>query len=230
VSSRDFVCVRLLTYENETESAFLNTLGPSGVMNTSFVMLAPDGKTKLSGAGRAPRQVYRGNPLDGMLAALASLKKKYPGNGKAPVAGSIPYLVDVRRALNVASCDGQPLVVVSGKKAEAALAKLAWSDAFRGRFAWVRANKDLHAIAGTPKKDAVMVVDPGVYGVSGKVIGSTTKTDAASLRAMFDKGLRTYQAPKKGTAEIKEGQRQGLSWKSESMKYRPADANGRGRR
>ncbi|MEI6236045.1 MAG: hypothetical protein WCT04_23565, partial [Planctomycetota bacterium] len=54
-ASRQFVCVRLVTYEDKDEALFLKSIGRtrSGELeNSSFGMLAPDGKTKVLFGGR----------------------------------------------------------------------------------------------------------------------------------------------------------------------------------
>ncbi|MAJ27934.1 hypothetical protein CBD41_00845, partial [bacterium TMED181] len=56
--SRKFVCARLSTYEDHAEGELLKKLfrGRSGELeNTVFVILAPDGKTRLSKSGRSPQ-------------------------------------------------------------------------------------------------------------------------------------------------------------------------------
>jgi len=60
VLSRDWVCVRLASYENEQESEYLKKLyrGRTGELNnTTFALVAPDGKTLLASAGRGPEFV-----------------------------------------------------------------------------------------------------------------------------------------------------------------------------
>ncbi|MCP4093415.1 MAG: hypothetical protein GY747_08200 [Planctomycetes bacterium] len=60
VLSRDWVCVRLASYENEQESEYLKKLyrGRTGELNnTTFALVAPDGKTLLAPAGRGPEFV-----------------------------------------------------------------------------------------------------------------------------------------------------------------------------
>ena len=67
-ASRDFVCVRMATYENATEAEFLATIfrGRTGQLeNTVFTILAPDGKTQLTRSGRSPEMALgeeRGGP------------------------------------------------------------------------------------------------------------------------------------------------------------------------
>src|SRR3954470_13326397 len=60
-ASREFVCVRLATYEDPTEARFVKGLvrTDSGELeNTAFCLLAPDGKTKLSRSARGTERVY----------------------------------------------------------------------------------------------------------------------------------------------------------------------------
>src|SRR5258708_38009543 len=60
-ASRQFVCVRLATYEDPLEAKFTQALvrTRSGeVENTAFCLLAPDGKKKLSRSARGTEQGY----------------------------------------------------------------------------------------------------------------------------------------------------------------------------
>ena len=68
-ASRNFVCVRLTTYENQAETEFMRNLyrGPNGeIQNTTFTILSPDGKQALIRPERSPRRHFRN------AAALAS--------------------------------------------------------------------------------------------------------------------------------------------------------------
>ena len=78
-SSRDFVCVRLLTYESKSEYTFMEQLlgvAPGTLPNTVFCILAPDGKTKLLRAGRGPRQAFSG--ARSMATGLQRIAARYP--------------------------------------------------------------------------------------------------------------------------------------------------------
>src|SRR5947207_2757941 len=114
-ASREFICARLLTYESAEEGKFLESVfrGGSGQLeNTVFTFLAPDGVTPLSRAGRSPNHLFRGSPdetVRAMAQAMKEMSQKYAGD--STVARQVPYLVDLRRGLNVAACDLLPLVV-----------------------------------------------------------------------------------------------------------------------
>src|SRR6478672_6574072 len=86
-ASRRFVCVRLTTYEDESEARFSAglLLGRSGnVENTTFAILAPDGKTKLTRAARSARQVYA--DAAAMARGMDEVAAKYPAkpDGRTP--------------------------------------------------------------------------------------------------------------------------------------------------
>src|SRR5262245_9523785 len=131
-ASRDFVCVRLATYEDADEARFLKGLfrTRSGeVENSVFCVLAPDGRSKLIRAASGPEQVYAD------AAAIAADMKRVAGQSSpsAPPA-ALPLVAGPRLALDVAAADGLPLVVILGNDAVAhqrlasGVAKLAWTD------------------------------------------------------------------------------------------------------
>lgn len=224
--SRRFVCARLATWESADEGRFLESLGASRsgrLANTAYVLLAPDGKTRLSDAGRSPRMVYGGGGPQLVKALVADMKRalvKHPGDGK-PLS-AIPYAADLRRALNVAACDMTPLVVVRAEsivdqaKIEVSLAALIWGDAHRGRFAFavVHEAADAKPIEGGLKL-GVSIVEPGIYGLKGKVLAHSERPDRESLAALLARGSKAYAPKPKPVSLIEEGKRKGVYWKPE---------------
>src|SRR5262245_35972314 len=109
-ASRRFVCIRPLTYESAEEAKVLESLfiGGSGELeNTTFALLGPDGRTRLARTGRSPAFAFR-DP-EQMAAAMQDLAARHEtGASKRPAA--LPVCADVRRALDVAACDGRALV------------------------------------------------------------------------------------------------------------------------
>src|SRR5687767_845419 len=129
-ASREFVCVRLATYEDADEARFLKGFlrTRSGeVENSVFGLLAPDGTTKLTRAARGTGQVYA--DAAAMAADLRRVAGKY---SRQPAMTSLPLVASPRLALDVAAADGRPLVVILGKDAAARkrmaedVAELAW--------------------------------------------------------------------------------------------------------
>src|SRR5271156_4216622 len=91
-ASRQFVNIRLTTYENATEAKFLKTICPTGsgqLENTVFAILAPDGKRQLTRASRSPREAF--DDAADMARAMNRIAAWYrPKN-----AGSVPDLPTV---------------------------------------------------------------------------------------------------------------------------------------
>src|SRR6478735_6469200 len=133
-ASREFVCVRLATYEDPLEAKFVKGLvrtGSGELENTAFCLLAPDGKTRLSRSARGTERLYAD------AAAMAADMKRVAGQSTPKAApASLPLVANPRLALDVAAADGLPLVVIVGKDAAARqrqlerMAKLAWTDEF----------------------------------------------------------------------------------------------------
>ena len=244
-ASRDWICVRLATYENKLEGDFLTSIftGRSGLLeNTTFALLGPDGSTRLSRAGRGPQHLEggrRGPPRRGPsgggsegvnqeeAAALAGLlKRKAADYRRTRKIEALPQALDLRRALNVAACDNQPLIVAYGKSKatraamEKTLATLAWSDAFVGRLQYsvVSEAKDLSILEKHPKSEGIVFVQPDRFGLTGIVRErASPKADAAALTALFHKGLRGFQTFEKDTRDQKRAaRREGIEpWESE---------------
>ncbi len=219
-ASRDFICARLLTYESADEAKLLASFftGRSGELeNTTFTILAPDGKTPLVRPGRSPDMTFK--DAAEMTASMTKIAAKYPE--KEEGARKLPYLVDLRRAINTASCDIQPLVVVVGKqreKIESVLAPLAWSKEFIGTFAYVAVGNtdELAVIDGAEKKDGVLVVQPDTYGMKAKVLASDAGTDPEALAKALKAGAAKFVPETKDSKKhIDAGVKKGVNWKTE---------------
>lgn len=221
--SRDFVCIRLATYESASEAKILNSLlqTRSGLLeNTVFAVLSPDGATKLAPSGRSPREAF-GTAEEGAR-KMGELSAKYPG--AASVGGDLPWLVDLRRGMNVAACELQPLIGVVARtgetraKIEQALLPLAWSKDFAGRFAYARATPAEAAdyVEGKIESDGIFVVQPDAYGVKGRLLAFVPGSDRDAMAKGMSKGLAGFTAEAKDSRRhIDEGVRKGLNWKTE---------------
>ena len=138
-ASRNFVCIRLLTYENKSEYDFMEGLlgvSPGTLPNTVFCILAPDGKTQLVRAGRGPRHGFSG--ARSMADGLRRIALRYPA--RTGQARPLPLVRPVDLALNVAASDNRPLIVTvaSDPRQLAVLQQqvqqLAWTPRFIGQF------------------------------------------------------------------------------------------------
>jgi hypothetical protein len=137
-ASREFICVRPQTYEDKEEAALLVSLfsGRSGNLeNTVFCVMSPGGKSKLSGSGRSPSMRY--DDAADFAAFLSECFTDYAKGAKA--IKRLPVLDELALAMNVASCDLMPLVILNAKtereleKLEQRVAELAWADGDIGK-------------------------------------------------------------------------------------------------
>ena len=234
-ASRAFVCIRLLTYESREEAEFLKKVYVSrtgDLRNSVFCILSPDGKEKLTRGGRSPGMVFRraevSDSVELMVSEMKRIAKLYEPKKAKP---QIPYLVDLRRGLNAASCDLQPLVVVVGEDAaskakfEKILSPLAWSDEFIGDFAFAPASKgaELELIGASVESDkadalkpGIYVVQPDSYGLTGKVLAQCSEAKEEALKKALAQGFEKHQVSEKDSRrQIRRARRNGAHWKPE---------------
>lgn len=223
-ASRRFVCVRLLTYENEEEAKFLKSLfvGRSGELeNTLFALLAPDGKRILAKAHRSPRQGFADA---GELAETMNRVAQPFADRKEVREPSLPLVANVRLALNVAACDNRPLVILLSEDApararlEPLLAKSAWSEPFIGQFIYVAAGsaKELAMIRGIEPGAGVIVVQPDRYGKEGKLLAQApADADHAQIANVLRDAVAAHQPVAKAfPAHIRTGRELGIFWET----------------
>lgn len=223
-ASRAFVCVRPATYMDAEEAQALTELvrTPSGKLeNTAFTILAPDGETKLVRGSRSPSMTFR--TRERMVAELKEIASEYEGKRKQ-TALALPVYKDLRLALDVASCDSRPLVVVYSKDGkrraalERSLAKYAWSEEFIGRYQYITVSEAdaLAPLEGHEKDMSIAVVEPGEYGLTGKVLASTSERSGSAIEKLLSKGLEEFvPVTKDPQAHVRRGRRSGKEWETE---------------
>jgi len=247
-ASRRYVCIRTLTYEDAEEREFQRRLyiGRSGdVENTTFAILAPDGKKPITHTARGIRQLFR-SP-DEIVQWMDQAADYYEGERKKkhlkpqPLT-ALPVVSDVRLGLNTAAADNLPLVVLYGQTAaetarlKARAAFLAWKPEFIGRCAYTAATSaaSLSAVEGGAVKPGLLVVQPAGFGLEGKVLAraepaATPEQLAATLR----QGLAAFRPePLRGPQYQRAGQAAGAFWETKLpvTDYQEAQARERTRR
>ncbi len=239
-ASRKFVCVRLATYENAEENQVLKRMfAPGGVLqNTVFAILAPNGRTHLVRSGRSPVWAFGGNrgpgihtqpvsAIKNMAQTMQAIARKYPG--KAPAAQEsvpLPYLSDVRLALNVAAADRQPLVAVYSpdsdqrRRMEQTLSPIVWSGQFIGTAQYVAAqNKtEFKSIKGYTNQTGFVIIQPGTFGLTGKVIGVIpADTPAAQRQSQLASALARHTPSRLSYNQHRQaGVQAGARWQSKT--------------
>ena len=261
-ASRPFVCIRLATYEDQDEVDFMKRLYVSytgEIANTMFALLSPDGKTRLSEADRSPAQVFGGviqrrasqpgaaeqnkAAAARMVESMGVISLAYPGKkGAAGGPQALPYLGDLRMAVNVAACDNQPLVVVYAEKSaelaqlEKALQPIAWSKDVIGRALYVAvsdATEYARYIKGKKPAAGYALVAPEPYGRHATpllAIDAATKPDR--VRKQLIAALALYNPPPKDFEKHEaEGLKAGIKWRPKTpITDRSRRQRGRSRR
>ena len=237
-ASRKFVCIRLATYEDAEESRMLRGIfAPGGnLQNTVFALLTPDGKTPLVRSGRSPVWAFGGvrgpginaQPLESikkMGRTMEAIARRYPGNER-DVRGPrpVPYLADLRIALNVAAADRQPLVVVYSTdrvqraQMERELSQVVWSEPFVGKVQYVAAQAagEFKSVQGLAARSGFIVIQPGTFGLTGRVIGTLPpETDTADLREHLATALNRHRPSQLSYNQHRQaGVRAGARWQS----------------
>ena len=200
-ASRDFVCIRLTSYESAEEAAFVTKLQGNPV-NTVFAILTPDALPALAmkGLGRGPGELFA-DTAD-MVKQMGEVAAKYAvgvAATKADGQPALPITLDARLGLAVASADLQPLALViapdeiTRAALEAKLAVLAWSNDLRGRFTYASAdslgglklNGHGESKSDTLKsgafKSGVLLIEPDVFGVEGKIVSAIDANDVDKM-------------------------------------------------
>lgn len=193
-ASRQFVCVRLESYESKEHQDMVRQFLGGSFANTAFAILAPDGETQLSRSGRGPNVLLgrRGGPGEATPAAIiAELQKiadNYPQKGK-PSEATLPDFHTTRQALNVASGDQRLLLLtVASKeerdKASSTLQALLNDFSVAGRFHHDFAESDTdrdwaELVEDETGKSGFVLIVPDPFGQKGSVVAQLPLTASA---------------------------------------------------
>lgn len=220
-ASRNFVCIRLATYEDPRESELLRTLfiGRSGdVENTTFAILSPDGTQRLTRPHRTTDNVFRN--AGQMADAMSRIGGDYE-TARKEERPQLPTVANVRLAVNVAACDNQPLVVLCERdphklrELEERVRELAWSDEFLGRLLYVVTgdSHDLESIDGVQHGNALFVVQSEEYGRTGTVLAQCdSEASFSQLAGTLRSALGLHERVTKSERHVHEGHRAGIFW------------------
>jgi hypothetical protein len=223
-ASQDFVCVRLATYESAPEAEFLTALAQTGsgeLENTVVTILSPDGKRQLVRGARSPRQVFAN--AGQMAQTMNRIAARYRAGMQIDWAiADLPAVADVRLAIDIAACDGQPLVILfaKDKKVRTDLSEnmksLAWSDEFRGRFVYVKTSEpeDLEKIRGVEPQEGVVVAQSDRFGLSGAALSQVpASAPRGALADGLRKGINLYQPVQESFSDhVRAGRLAGILW------------------
>ena len=204
--AQKFVCIRLTSYESQSEAAFIEKLRGNPV-NTAFAILTPQGEPalKVQGLGRGPSELF--SDTADMVKQMNEVAAKYVATDAAQTP-MLPVTLSAKLGLAVASADLQPLVLVvaSDPAARAALeakvAKLAWSKDFQGFFTYANAANTKSLVLTSPinndagnsaamNKDGVLIIEPDLFGAAGKIVAQISAGDVDTQLTSAMKSART---------------------------------------
>ncbi len=177
-ASREFVCIRLATYEDGDEARFLRKVYGRELANTVFTVLSPEGEPIVRPA-RGPR--FR-RPSD-LAKKMSSIVDQHSLSASADewMPPTLPEVKNLDLAINVAACDGLPIAVVIGADQDEiksyckSLNSIAWEEPFAGQmiYASAKADDDLRPLSGLPENPrGVFIAEPGSYGLSARIVHS----------------------------------------------------------
>ncbi|MAF64576.1 MAG: hypothetical protein CMJ84_02800 [Planctomycetes bacterium] len=224
-ASRGFVCIRPLTFEDAAESELLLAIyaGRRGQLeNTVFAIFDPQGREQILRGTRSPKRLFEA--AEDFAARLERIAQRFAQRSSAQrPTRELPLQSDLRRAVNVAACDSQPLVVIVGEDAAereslaARLGPLAWSAEFVGRLLWVApANAQSETVEGFELALGVAVLEPDPSGRTARVLAKVgPRAEGKELAAVLSAGLAAHDpALKIRRAHVREGKRRGLRWEA----------------
>lgn len=225
-ASRQFVCARLITFEDGDEARLMKRIwGSRRPVNTAFAIMDPFGRKTLTRTGRSPSMMF--DDAGALAAKMTEIAERHPPKGKVePKDLGLPILEDVRIALNVTECDAQQLVVIRGgvkqvEQLRKRLTALCWSKELIGRFLYAVAdeNTDWSTLDGADKapQAGVLVVKSDTYGLTGKVVAAAKATATTEeLGDLLTKAAAAHKPKSVDTRRLRrQGKRKGLKWQSE---------------
>jgi len=205
-----FVCIRLTSHEDATEKQFIAKLVRGEVANTSFGILGPDGTPALrgQGPGRGPSDLFA--DARAMAKGMDAVAEKFPPK-KVEGTPSLPIALTAKVGLAVAAGDNQPLVIVLAEdpkrraELESAVAALAWDKTYRGylTFATAATAKEFPKVDGVTLAEGVVLVEPDIFGVGGKVVTQVSPKElAGSLADAVRDTVRSHVATAKTRRQL----------------------------
>ena len=233
-AAKDFVCVRLGTYESEEHQKIVRSLLNGSFQNTAFVVYAPDGKTKLTRSGRSPQHAFGRNVIEGM----EDITKEYKSKGSQKDA-TLQDFHSFKQSLNVASADQRLLVLTSApnnkkQAAEKIIQQVFSYKEIAGRFHFdTLSSGDSEwpsALKGGSSEHGFVIVQSGEFGMTGKVVKQLPlDSSAASIKdalLKLNKAFAESEKRKNYSSHVKEGRQKGVNFENTMPPGEDRDGDG----
>ncbi len=231
-ASRDFVCVRLETYESKEHQDLIRKFLNGRMENTAFCILDPKGEEQLTRASRSPASVLgaegRGpgatkGTNEEVIAEMKGIASSYRPRGNDDEM-LLQDFHSFRQALNVASGDQRLLVFIAAGEREQSSARSNLRPVFAddeviGRF---------HLDFGDPEEDSewassltnlksksgIIVIQADTFGQKGEVVAQLPITAGkAAIKATLLSANESFAASEKRKVysdHVAEGRRENI--------------------
>jgi hypothetical protein len=202
-ASRKWTCIRVATYENAEEAEYLKGIfsGRSGELeNTVFAFMDPTARKHLTAPSRGPRGTFSG-PHD-LASAMDQMAQSY--RASAPVSDELPKVESLRLALNIAACEGLPVVVVVSRAAENQLAQAAWAPQNLGQAVYLRAELQ--------EGGQAYIIVPDKFGM--KIESSRPLDPKVTAQELHSLLTALQSEPKDHRRHVREGLAKGIRWET----------------
>ena len=217
-ASRQYVCVRIESYESELHQKLIRRHFDGKFVNTAFCLLSPDGNKRLSQSSRGISRPFGNN--NQVAVGLTRIAKEYPSKADFREALT-PDFHSFRQALNVAAADQRVLVLVAvpeeqRKRTEKRLRNIAWHDDVVGRFHFdfeTDPNTWQTKLTGKNQDNGIFLIKSSKFGINGTILARVPleATDAELLNALNKANEEFARTTTKTdyTSHVAEGRRKG---------------------
>ena len=240
-ASRDFVCIRLETYESKETQDRIRDLLDGTMQNTAFVVYAPDGKTKLTRSQRSPQFVLGGRgskSIAPVVKEMEQIAEKYKVTGAQDQA-VLQDFDSFKQSLNIASADQRLLVfTVSPQsvmpKVKDTLRTVFNDSSVSGKFHFdVAGKEDLkwsESLKNVNAKTGVFIIRSDEYGQQGIVVRALPldvppnqlKADLLETNKQFSE----FEKRKHYGKHVSQGRREGVKFENNIEQGEDRDGDG----
>lgn len=235
-ASRDFVCIRLETYENQESEELVKQVN-GRLANTAFAIFNPQGTRMLTRGSRSPSMSLSGNrgktdttgnENPEIISKMKQISRQYTARGELSDA-ELQDFHSLRQALNCSAADQRLLVFVNVRsrdrnEIETKLQSVFADSEIIGKFHLDFANEDVdrtwtQVISGAKNQPGIVVIRSGKFGIEGQALDQLDlDADAAtitdSLLAANEKFAKVEDR-KDYESHVREGRRQRINFENE---------------
>jgi hypothetical protein len=234
-ASKKFVCVRLGTYESKKHQDMIRSLLHGKMMNTAFVVFAPDGKTKLSRSGRSPDHAFGEDVLGGMDEIANNYKPKN-SQGEAILTDFHSF----KQSLNVSSADQRLLVWSVASQTQQAKVHSTLQTVFNdadvsGKYFYDIAQKGdekwADLVDSETIKSGIFIIRPGQWGTSGTVMQELPlNSNKEAIKVALTKANTEYAQTEKRKVyneHVEAGRKEGIDYHNTVESGEDRDGDGK---